>query len=194
MPEEQLDKKRISRRSLIKATGATLVLGSVSCQNTTEQAGQEPAQNFGCVSFPPIGDAKPRPKSLDFLSDEGFRNARLDGKAGFEIRLRVANYRSLPLDQILDIAVAVDGKDVRTEDITFLTEDGHRYKVPELRNQTHVYWQTREYARLFIQKEDGLSPGEHEVEVRMQKRARPLAPPPLSFDAGKKRMTLESDV
>jgi hypothetical protein len=169
-----------------------LVLGSVSCQQT-EQAGQEPAQNFGCVSLPPIGDKKPPPKSLDFLSDEGFRNARLDGKAGYEIHLRVANYRSLPLDQILDFNVAVDGKEVRAQDITFLLE-GHRYKVPELRNQKHVYWQTREYARLFIQKEGGLSPGEHEVEVRMQKRARPLAPPPLSFDASKKRMTLESDL
>ena len=64
---------------------------------------------------------------LDFLSDEGFRNARLDGKGGFEIHLRVANYRSLPIDQILDFTVAVDGKDVRKEDITFLLE-GHRYK------------------------------------------------------------------
>lgn len=197
MPEEPLHKKRISRRSLIKATGTALVLGSVSCQNrgslSENASGQKPGQDFGCVSLPPIGDAKPRPKSLDFLSDEGFTNARLDGKAGFEIRLRVANYRSLPLDYILDFAVAVDGKEVRTEDITFLV-DGHRYKVPELRNQKHVYWQTREYARLFIQREGGLSPGEHEVEVRMRKPSSPYAPPMLAFDTGKKRMTLESDV
>jgi hypothetical protein len=58
----------------------------------------------------------------------------------------------------------------------------------------HVYWQTREYARLFIPKEGGLSPGEYEVEVRMQKRSSAFAPPRLAVDAGKKRMTIESDL
>ena len=189
MPKEQLDKARISRRFLVKATGATVLLGSVPYQH---QARVEAAQNVRSASLPPIGDKKPRPKSLDFLSDEGFRNAKLDGKAGFEVRLRVTEYRSMNLDDVLDITVAVDGKAIRTEDITFLL-DGHRNTVPELRHQRGVYWEARDYARLFILKEGGLSAGEHEIEVRMQKRAGAESLPVLAFEVGKKRMTLEAD-
>lgn len=189
MSDETLDKKLISRRSLLNATGTTLVLGAVSSDASGQEPAQRPAQTFSCRQLPPTGDAKPKAKSLDFLSEEGFRNAKLDGNRGFNIRLRVAYYRSLPIDQILDFSVAVDGKEIRQEDITFLLE-GHRYKVPELSGQKHVYWQTREYATLFVRAENGLSAGEHDVEVRMKKKGNML-PPELSVDAGKKRMTLE---
>ncbi len=192
MSEEQLHKKLISRRSLINATGTTLVLGTASANAARQDPAQPPVNNFGCVQLPPTGDAKPKPKSLDFLSDEGFRNAKLDGKTGFEVRLRVAYYRSLPVDQILDVAVTVDGTAFKPEDITFIL-DGHQSRPSDLRNQKHVYWQTREYATIFVRKENGLAPGEHEVEVKMAKRSQML-PPELSFDFGKKRMTVETDL
>ena len=193
MSEDQLETKRISRRSLINVTGTTLALGAVSFNTYGQEPAQrqQPAETFGCRSLPPTGAAKPKGKSLDFVSDEGFRNEKLNGKTGFQVRLRVPYYRSTPMDQILDITVSVDGERVKPEDITCIL-DGNRYKVPELRDTRYVYWHAREYLSLFIEKENGLSPGEHEIEVSIGRKSNML-PPGLLADAGKKRMTLQTE-
>jgi hypothetical protein len=185
-------KSRISRRTLMKAAGMGIVAGAAS----STAAQQKPAQNFGCTTFPPLGAAKAKPKDQSFLNEDGFKNTTADGRKGFQIKLRVDDYRSLPLDRIETITVKVDGKECRPEDLVFILED-RRYKVEELRNTRGLYWQVLDYATVFVPEPGGLAPGEHEVEVKLKKILPGWAasgPPGASINHGKRRLTLNAEI
>jgi len=195
VPEQDVQKSRISRRSLLKATGVALVTGAASCT----PAQQQPVQTSGGIALPLVGAAKPAPKDRSFLDDGGFRNLTVDGKKGYQVQLRCTGYRGIPLWSVQSITLKVDGKDVNPKDIVFIL-DGGRYKVDELRNQKGIQWWVLSYGRLFVPKADGMSPGEHEVEASMTyvstygRRSMASGPTGMQTQQGKKRLTLEADI
>lgn len=196
MPEQKYPKSRISRRSLMKATGVTLALGAASCTPATQQ---QPPQTYGCMALPAVGAAKPAPKDRSFLDDLGFKNVTVDGKKGYQVQLRCTGYRGIPLWSVQDVAMKVDGKDVNPKDMIFILE-GNRYKATELKNQKGVQWWVLSYGTLFVPKADGMTPGEHDIEVSMNyistygRRSMASGPTGITPQKGKKRLTLEAEI
>jgi hypothetical protein len=197
MTEQVSNKGRISRRSLMKATGVSLALGAASCTPATQQ--QQPPQTFGCMALPLVGAAKPAPKDRSFLDDLGFKNVTVDGKKGYQVQLRCTGYRGIPLWSVQEVALKVDGKDVSPKDMTFILE-GNRYKATELKNQKGVQWWVLSYGTLFVPKADGMTPGEHDIEVTMNyistygRRSMASGPTGITTQKGKKRLTLEAEI
>jgi hypothetical protein len=194
----QLNQKgRISRRSLMKATGVTLALGTASCTTATQQ--QQPPQTFGCMALPAVGAAKPAPKDRSFLDDLGFKNVTVDGKKGYQVQLRCTGYRGIPLWSVQDLALKVDDKGVNPKDMIFILE-GNRYKATELKNQMGVQWWVLSYGTLFVPNAEGMKPGEHDVEVTMNyistygRRSMASGPTGISTQKDKKRLTLEAEI
>jgi hypothetical protein len=165
MAEQDKDlNNRISRRTLMTTAGATLVGSSVACSRAPSEPPQ--AQTYGCKSLPPLGASKPPAKEHGLIRDDGFRNAVLNGKKGFEVRIRPSvRYRGYPLKTVRNIELKIDGKAVNPAEIIF-TLNGKSHKVAELRNSNAQWW-IFDYATLFVPKADGLSAGEHDVELAL---------------------------
>ncbi len=98
-----------------------------------------------------------------FIRDEEIRNAALEGKNGFLVRVCLTSYRSLPLSCIEKIELSIDGKAVNPEDIRFIL-NGYSHKLDELAGLRHIWWFILDDADLFVASEKPLSSGEHLVE------------------------------
>jgi len=165
MAEQDRDvKNRISRRTLMTTTGVALVGSSISCSRAPSAL---PPQTYGCQSLPPLGASKPPAKEHDsLLRDNGFKNAVFNGKKGFEVRIIPSvRYRGYPLRTVRNIGLKIDGNAVDPAEIIF-TLNGESHKVAELRNSNAQWW-IFDYATLFVPKADGLSAGEHDVELAL---------------------------
>ncbi|WP_316860956.1 DUF6379 domain-containing protein [uncultured Cohaesibacter sp.] len=106
---------------------------------------------------------RPKPKDRAFISDEPVRNACLDGKEGFIIKVRLTSYRALPLSCIEDISLSVDGRSISKDDMTFIL-NGERHALSDLAKLSHVWWWILDYAELFVASVGGLASGNHEIE------------------------------
>jgi len=171
---------RISRRQLMTATGATLIGGAVAC--TTP--GPEPPPSTDVRAKLPTAwlqkaEARGRDTAIaggpmgaqhrisSFINTEGgFRNAVLGGKKGFEVQIKPTGYRGIPLWSVKSIELTVDGKPADPKEMVFTLEN-RRYQVADLKNQVGTQWWILEWATLFVQRAEGLTPGEHEVGARM---------------------------
>jgi hypothetical protein len=102
-------------------------------------------------------------KDRAFLADEPLRNVEWNGRKGFQLKIRLTSYRSLPLSCIEGIRLNVDGKDFESKDMV-LTLNNYGHKLHELPNLSRVWWFILDYADLFVPSDTALSPGEHDVE------------------------------
>src|SRR5215831_15980698 len=65
------------------------------------------------------------------ICDDGFRNVLENGRTiGFQLHMRLANYRGYLLSQIEDIRIAVDGQPIPRCDIRF-SVGGRTYTLEE---------------------------------------------------------------
>ncbi len=101
----------------------------------------------------------------DLIQSRGFRNVAVDGEvAGFQLHLRMPNYRGVWGSLIDGVAVTVDGLSWDAETPHWILQ-GRRFSIDELRASTDVRWQLDEAATVFVPHPGGLEPGVHAVRV-----------------------------
>ncbi len=104
------------------------------------------------------------------ICDSGFRNVSEQGKVtGFQIQVRIAYYRGVPLSSLEDYAVRVDGEAIPPEHIRFSVE-GRSFPLTDLPTITEFRWQFGEIATVTAGKPGGLAPWMHELQVTQRLR------------------------
>ena len=105
------------------------------------------------------------------LRDEGFCNVVEDGKTvGFQLHMRLANYRGYLLSQIEDIRISVDGEAVPRDAIRF-SIGGKTYTLEQMETVVDNRWELRQVATVTCLKAGGLAPGMHEITAEEHIRA-----------------------
>jgi Domain of unknown function (DUF6379) len=104
------------------------------------------------------------------ICEQGFRNVSEKGQVtGFQLRLRIANWRGLPLSLIEDVRVNVDGV-AFPRDAIKVSVGGGSFTLDEMIPRSDVRWQFDEIATVTIRKPGGLAPGMHDIAVVEQIR------------------------
>ena len=126
------------------------------------------------------------------LSDREFCNVSVNGKiTGFQLKLRIPQYRGLPLAMLQDLRVTVDGESYVGEKLRF-TVLGRSYTLDEMKTVKNIYWCYEQFATVTVSKPGGLSSGMHTVEVRLLLDTGPPNVPRLrAYEIVKKQETLE---
>lgn len=108
----------------------------------------------------------------DLIQSAGFRNVREGGAVtGFQLRIRMPNYRGLAASLIDGISVRVDDLvDVGPEVPTW-TLGGRTYTLQELWDSDDARWPLEEAAVITVPHPGGLPAGVHEVSVEVLLRA-----------------------
>ncbi|MBB3114157.1 hypothetical protein FHS18_006275 [Paenibacillus phyllosphaerae] len=105
------------------------------------------------------------------ICEDGFQNIIKDGETiGFQVRLRIANYRGYILSQIEDIQIAVDGEQINRADIRFTIGD-LTYTLDEMEEAIDQRWELTQIATITCLKPGGLTAGSHEVYAEEHIRA-----------------------
>jgi hypothetical protein len=105
------------------------------------------------------------------ICEEGFRNIEKDGQTiGFELQMRIANYRGYLLSQIEDIRISVDGEAIPRSNIRF-SINGKTYTLEEMETTVDNSWGLTQRATVTCLKTGGLSPGAHEITAEEHIRA-----------------------
>lgn len=101
----------------------------------------------------------------ELIQSRGFRNVH-EGRdiIGFELALRMPNYRGLWGSLIDGVGVTVDGQEWSRE-VPRWTLQGRSFSIEELRRSTDVRWQLDELATIMVPLEGGLTVGVHDVRV-----------------------------
>jgi hypothetical protein len=105
------------------------------------------------------------------IVEEGFRNVEENGtRIGFQLQMRIANYRGYLLSQIEDIRVSVDGEAIARKDIRF-SVGAKTYTLDEMETVVDNRWEWRQIATVTCLKPGGLSLGKHEISCEEHIRA-----------------------
>jgi hypothetical protein len=105
------------------------------------------------------------------IQEDGFRNVEENGRCiGFQLRMRLANYRGYILSQIEDIRVNVDGEQIPRENIRF-SLGKKSYTLDEMENVVDDRWELLQVATVTCLKPGGLAAGEHTVTAEEHIRA-----------------------
>jgi hypothetical protein len=104
------------------------------------------------------------------ICEQGFKNVSENVQAsGFQLGLRIANWRGLPLSLIEDVRVSVDGASFPRNAIR-IGVAGQNFTLDEMATRSDVRWQFDEIATVTVRKPGGLTPGIHEIAVVEQIR------------------------
>ena len=110
------------------------------------------------------------------IGDTGFENIFEKGLPNyFSLLVRMPFYRSFPLSCLHDIALVVDGILVDQPDMSFCL-NGEQYAIPDLSKATFSWWGMFEKGMLIVRRDDGLSEGDHIVDLTIRVRF-PYIPP-----------------
>lgn len=105
------------------------------------------------------------------FSDSNLRNLVEDGEVvGFQLDVRIANYRGYLLSQIEDVRVEVDGQWIGRDQMRFAV-NGREYRLAEMETVTDNRWGILDRATLTCLLPGGLAAGEHELTVEQHIRA-----------------------
>lgn len=97
------------------------------------------------------------------LCEDGFRAVLTDGKpTGFQVKLRIPEYRGLPLALVGGVKISVDGISYPQEDMIF-TSEGVSFTRKEMETVTDVYWLVDQPLTVTVPTLQPLAPGEHKV-------------------------------
>lgn len=103
----------------------------------------------------------------DVLRDGTLKNFYVNGeKMGYQFDIRLSYYRGHFLSVIDELALKVDGKEVKEEDIIFCLH-GKEFGVNQLKGATSEFWGITEPAMIQVFRKDGLEMGNHEVDFHM---------------------------
>lgn len=104
------------------------------------------------------------------MQSSGFRNTGSpDAPTGFQLRLRLPNYRGTRLSLIDGVDVTVDGESFSHE-ANRIEVEGRTYGISELREETAARWPIGVAATVFVDKPGGLAPGIHTVVTTVRLR------------------------
>lgn len=108
---------------------------------------------------------------VDVICDDSLRNIYVNGKkTGFGFKVRLSYYRGHFLSTIDEIGVKIDGKEMKTEDITFVLK-GQEYGASQLKNLVNEFWPIAEPAEIRVFYPGGLEKGAHKVEFTLYFRS-----------------------
>lgn len=100
------------------------------------------------------------------FTENSLKNVAKDGKVtGFGLETLITYYRGIPCSMIHDIQVSVDGTEVPREDIRFSPDGEDYFTLDELETVTTYKWEYGTPGYVYVEKEGGLAPGEHEVSL-----------------------------
>ena len=88
---------------------------------------------------------------------------------GFKFGARLPYYRGIALSLVEEIVVKVDGEEVPRELIKFSAHE-NTYTLQEMETETDDRWNMGEVAHIIVQKEGGLSRGEHKIYLMLNMR------------------------
>jgi hypothetical protein len=88
---------------------------------------------------------------------------------GFKFGARLPYYRGLALSLVEDIGVSVDGEEVPKENIRFSVH-GNTYTLKEMETEVDDRWNMGEVAYIIVNRDGGLSKGEHKVHLMLNLR------------------------
>ena len=94
------------------------------------------------------------------IQTRGFANV----EGGFQVAVRCPYYRGIWASLLEGAALTVDGETFAGDDIRW-TLGGKTYTIDELADTVDVRWPFEEPAILTVDKQGGLEPGLHDVEV-----------------------------
>ena len=103
---------------------------------------------------------------------------------GFELKTLITYYRGIPLSMVHDVKIAVDGVEIPRESIKFSPNNQDYFTLDEMETVSSYKWEYGEEATIFVEKEDGLSKGEHDVSLTTVIR---VAYIPVPFDGKRTR-------
>lgn len=105
------------------------------------------------------------------ICDGSLRNVARDGEViGFQLDLRIANYRGYLLSQIEDLRVEIDGRWVEREAIRFSIR-GNDYTLAEMEDTIDDRWGILDRATVTCLTPGGLAAGQHLITVEEHIRA-----------------------
>jgi Domain of unknown function (DUF6379) len=123
------------------------------------------------------------------IQPDGFRNVKRAGEViGFQLRLRLANYRGYILSQVEDVRVMVDDDRVARGDIRFGIEN-RSYRLDEMESATNDRWEILQVATVTCLKPGGLASGKHTLNVEEHVRASYI--PMVAVASARRELTLE---
>ena len=107
------------------------------------------------------------PMDKHIVGTNEFRNVRVGNHVlGYQVKVRLSYYRSLPLSCVEQVMLSVDGRDVPSEAITFCLNN-KRFTLEQLRDLYAEWWDIVEDGTLEVQQPGGLPAGKHEVEIKL---------------------------
>jgi hypothetical protein len=152
-------------------------------------AGVLPFAGKGAVARADTAPGVHRGQDRAFLGNEGFRNV----PDGFQLKVRLTSYRSLPLSCIRGIRLKVDGEEIDPKALV-LKLNYASYKVEDLPRLSAVWWFILDYADLFVPRAAPLAAGEHDVEGTLITVEPYMTAGRFAFySTSRKRLLLEAD-
>lgn len=123
------------------------------------------------------------------LCEDGFETVIADGRTvGFQVKLRIPEYRGLPLALVGGVKIAVDGVEYPPESMTF-TSEGYTFTREEMETVTDVYWLVDQPLVVTVRTEAPPAPGAHKVAAYAAVR---ISYMPVELYAGEeKTLTLD---
>jgi hypothetical protein len=122
------------------------------------------------------------------ICEDGFSNIERHGRVvGFNINLRIANYRGYVLSQIEDIKVSVEPVARSSMRVKFGNKE---YTLDQMETVTDDRWELKQVAAVTCLKRGGLAAGRHVVAVEEHIRASYL--PFVAVAHATKTLTLAS--
>lgn len=113
----------------------------------------------------------------DILQNNSLRNFYINGKlSGYEFDVRLGYYRGLYLSCVEKFELKVDGKTVEESNITFGL-NGKEFAISELKYLISEFWTITAPAKIKVYLKEGLSAGEHEIDLVLMMRS-PYLPAP----------------
>lgn len=114
---------------------------------------------------------------VDVVCDDSLQNTYVNGKKlGYEFQIRLSNYRGHYLSCINEFSVAVDGKEVQADDLSFCL-NGKEFTVGQLPSLISEFWKLIEPATIKVYAPGGLAEGEHGIDVTLKLRIPYMAVP-----------------
>ncbi len=123
------------------------------------------------------------------VCDDYICNVEEEGKnVGFQFKMRIPEYRGLPLALIGGIRLSVD-KERYDEDVISITTEGQTFKWSELSTVRSVYWLFEEPAIITVRNGKGLEKGKHLIDAKVEVRISYM--PPDMFVGEEKELELK---
>jgi hypothetical protein len=107
------------------------------------------------------------PAAVTLIEDDSLRTT----PDGFEVKVRLNWYRSLPLSCIERVSLVLDGQAIDPASISFAVND-HAYPLNDMPSLTGEYWYIQDSAVLQVRQPSLVAAGEpHTIEAEITLRA-----------------------